>query len=344
MLDDLKYIHERDVKDVLGTVQKQTQQLSQDVQLTGNSDFSEIQNIVYAGMGSSALAAELATSLVTVSVPFEIVRNYTLPAYVTNKTLVIAASYSGNTEEVISVLEQARSAGAQIAVITNGGQLKDTASSNQYLLGVLPDATLPRFGLFANVRALLQVLVTAQCVSAEVTARLADSVPNIDAVIQSWLPMVPAAKNQAKQIALESLGKSVVVYSGPALAAAARRWKIAYNENAKQVAWTGQIPEYNHNEFIGWTKQPVNKPYFVVELRSNLEHDRVQKRFEISERLLSGMRPAPEIIEVPGTTILDQLLWASVLGDFVSIYAALASGVNPAAGTIVDTLKEQLAG
>ncbi len=102
------------------------------------------------------------------------------------------------------------------------------------------------------------------------------------------------------------------------------------------------MPEFNHNEFLGWTKQPVNKPYAVVELRSNLEHKRTQKRFVVTERLLSGMRPAPIVVEAAGETGLEQLLWASVLGDFVTIYTALLNGVNPTPVDLVEKFKKQM--
>jgi glucose/mannose-6-phosphate isomerase len=125
---------------------------------------------------------------------------------------------------------------------------------------------------------------------------------------------------------------------------AAYKWKISFNENAKQVAWTGQYPEFNHNEFIGWSKQPVDKPYAVIDLRSKLEHKRIQKRFEVSERLLSGMRPSPIVVNAEGSTVLEHLLWTVALGDFVTLYTALLNGVNPAPVDLVETFKKSLDG
>jgi glucose/mannose-6-phosphate isomerase len=123
---------------------------------------------------------------------------------------------------------------------------------------------------------------------------------------------------------------------------AAYKWKIGANENAKQVAWCGQIPEFNHNEFIGWSSHPVDKPYAVVDLRSNLEHPRVQKRFEVTERLLSGKRPAPHIVTVQGENILEELLWALAYGDFVTLYLAFLNGVDPAPVDLVEKFKKEL--
>ena len=161
--------------------------------------------------------------------------------------------------------------------------------------------------------------------------------------IGSWQPEIPTKDNPAKQLALELIGKSVVVYSGPKLFPAANKFKICLNENAKNVAWVNQYPEFNHNEFIGWSSHPVDKPYAVVEFRSNLENERTQKRFEISERLLSGKRPAPEVIKPEGGSLIQQLLWASNFGDFVSLYVAICNGINPTPVALVEKLKELLA-
>jgi glucose/mannose-6-phosphate isomerase len=127
------------------------------------------------------------------------------------------------------------------------------------------------------------------------------------------------------------------------MSAAAYKWKININENAKQIAWLDQFPEFNHNEFLGWTKQPVDKPYAVIDLRSQLEHLRVQQRFELSQKLLSGMRPAPIVVQAEGDNLLAQLLWLINLGNFVSIYLSLLNGLNPTPVEMIQRLKTALA-
>src|SRR5215469_1904525 len=118
MLDDLKMIHERDAQDALGIAEKEPLQLLQDYPLEGNTSFQAVYNVVYTGMGGSALAALLIPTWPSLGEPFEVVRGYDLPPYVDHQTLVIAASYSGNTEETLSALAQAEEKGAQIAVIS----------------------------------------------------------------------------------------------------------------------------------------------------------------------------------------------------------------------------------
>jgi glucose/mannose-6-phosphate isomerase len=342
VLDDLKMIHERDAADTLGIAEKQWQQLELNFTVETYPGFRP-HNIVYAGMGGSALAALVATTWPGFVVPFEIVRQYDIPAYVGEQTLFIAASYSGNTEETLSALEQAEARGAKILVIAGGGKLHEIATTKGYPLAVLPKTEQPRYAVLANLAALLALIE-----SYEVTAvsnyrpELAEAATYLRGATAQWRPDVPTAQNAAKQLAQEMIGKSVVVYGGPKLWPAAYKWKISFNENAKQVAWTGTVPEFNHNEFIGWSKQPHDKPYAVVDLRSSLEHERVQKRFEVTERLLSGMRPAPHVVQAEGTSLLEQLLWTIAFGDFVTLYTALLNGLNPAPVELVEKFKKEM--
>jgi glucose/mannose-6-phosphate isomerase len=174
------------------------------------------------------------------------------------------------------------------------------------------------------------------------SATLAATADFLQSEVKSWLPTVPTKENVAKQIAQECMGKSLVVYASTRLGSAAYRWKMTANESAKQVAWWNVFPEFNHNEFAGWSGQPEQKPYAVIELRSNLDHPRVQKRFEVTEQLLSGKRPVPMVVKVAGETIFEQLLWAVVLGDFVGTYVAILGGTNPAPLAIVDKFKQAM--
>ncbi len=342
MLDDLKYIHERDAQDALGIAEKQWQQLGQDYALHWQPN-AEIRNIVFGGMGGSALSALVSTSWPGYRVPFEIVRGYDLPTYVSPSTLFIASSYSGNTEETISLLEQAEERQAQIVIIADGGKLGEIASAKKLPFELLPSGSQPRYGILYSLKALVTILERAGFVNtenAETTLKAAASF--LQSSVQAWRPDVPTSNNRAKQLALEVIGKAPVIYAGPKLFPAAYKWKISFNENAKNIAWCNQYSEFNHNEMLGWTSHPVDKPYAVIELRSQLEHQRIQKRFEISDQLLSGKWPTPQIVNVEGKTLLEQLLWAVVLGDFVSLYTALLNGLNPTPVDLIEKFKQTL--
>jgi glucose/mannose-6-phosphate isomerase len=344
MLDDLKLIHERDPRDTLGIAERQAEQLVEDMQPKPAFQPKTITRVVYGGMGGSALAALYMGSWPKLNLPFEVVRNYDIPSYVDENTLFIASSNSGNTEETISAIGQAAEQNAQIVVITTGGKLQEIAEANNYPLIVMPKAEQPRYAVFYNLKALIVFLEQAGLLldADKIKKEMEDASIYLREAAKGWSATVPTVDNQAKKIALEVIGKSVVVYAGPKFAPAAYKWKISFNENAKHIAWTNQYPEFNHNEFIGWSKQPVDKPYAVIDLRSNFEHPRVQKRFEVSERLLSGMRPSPIIVRAEGDDILKQLLWVTMLGDFVTLYTAILDGINPAPVDLVEKFKQVL--
>lgn len=343
MLDDLKMIHERDAQDALGVAEKQWQQLHHDFAVQLPEDWNgAISNVVLAGMGGSALPAVYMQAWPGLSVPFGIVRDYELPSYVGSGTLCIVSSYSGNTEETLSALDDAERRGLKIVVFAAGGALMAAAQEKGYPLYSIPGGIQPRMSSFYFIAAQVQLFAALGLVPAESVGELHAAADWLEAHTAGWRPDVATAQNPAKQLALELVGKSVVVYSGPKLHAAANKWKIGTNENAKNIAWLYQYPEFNHNEFIGWSSHPVDKPYGVVEIRSNLEHPRVQKRFEVSQRLLSGMRPSPHVVEPQGDSLLQQLLWASNFGDFTSLYLALLNGINPTPVDLVEKFKLEL--
>lgn len=341
MLDDLKYIHSKDKEDALGVVGSQWKQLQHDFGVRYKPS-ATITNVVLGGMGGSALYAVFLQSWPGLLVPFEIIRNYTLPRYVDKHTLFIASSYSGNTEETLSALDEAEKQGAQIVVFAAGGKLAERAKKARYPLFEIPGGIQPRMSSFYFLSGVVQLLESLGLIPAGSLQDLRNAGEWVSKQTHTWVSTVPTAKNPAKRLALELMGKSVVVYSGPKLFPAANKWKICMNENAKNVAWCNQLPEFNHNEFIGWSSHPHNKPYAVIDLRSNLEHPRVQKRFAVTERLLSGKRPSPEVVEVQGETLIQQLLWAANFGDFTSLYLALLNGLDPTPVALVEKFKVEL--
>ena len=341
-IDDLKYIHQKDSQDALGIAEKQWTQLEHVFDIP-KLDFP-VDNIVFTGMGGSALAAKLSLTWPGYSVPFEIVRGYNLPKYVGANTLVIAASYSGNTEETLSALAEAEAAGCHIICMSSGGKLADLAREKGHTYVGLPQASQPRFAVLYGFKALVTVLERAGFVkesSAEKEIHQASKF--LRSHLESWSPVHPATTNSAKKLALDIIGLSPVVYAGPLLAPAAYKWKISFNENAKNVAWWNELPEFNHNEFMGWASHPIDKPYAVIDLRSTFEHPRVQKRFDLTAKLLSGRRPAPNTVQAVGETILEQLLYTVVMGDFVSLYMALLNGINPTPVELIEKFKVELA-
>lgn len=343
MLDDLKIIHKRDKSDALGVAAKQWQQLKHDFSKVPAVDRGEFANIVLAGMGGSALAAALAERIYALPKPFKIVRDYDVPEYVGADTLFIASSYSGNTEETLAALERAEAKGAAVVVIAAGGKLATIAKAKGYPLYGLPKGMQPRMAVFYNFAALTQALVSNGLLAMETVAELHDAADWLGTKQGNWLPDIATTKNEAKQIAQDCIGLSTVIYAGPLLSAAAYKWKINFNENAKNVAWCNQFSEFNHNEMSGWLSHPVDKPYKLICLRSSFDNGQIAKRFDVSDKLLSGRWPHPTEVTAVGDTRLRQVIWTVLLGDFVSIYTAILNNVDIMSVELQEKLKQELA-
>jgi len=150
------------------------------------------------------------------------------------------------------------------------------------------------------------------------------------------------AENPAKQLAEAFKGHPIVIYGGPTLALPAMKWKIDLNENAKSLAFYNYLPEFNHNEFLGWG-HPEKSGLRVVELQSTLDHPQIQKRFTATNRLLAGMMPDPIVVTAQGKTRLEQMLWTVLLGDYASAYLAFLNQVDPTPVPLIEKLKRELA-
>lgn len=346
ILDNANLIEQRDPAGALKIIASQYQQAAFDaVVMNKEHDNRPITSVVVTGMGGSALAALIVKVLLQkeLAVPFDIIRGYDLPGYVNRNTLVIASSYSGNTEETLSSLEQARSKDAQIAILASGGQLIDVASEAAIAHVALPAGAQPRMAMIYNLNALFALLVNFDVVSTTWLQELDVLSGWLQQESAQWLPTVPTEQNYAKQLALSIIGKSPIFYGSPLTAPLAYKWKISWNETAKNVAFWNEYPEFNHNEFMGWASHPVEKPFSVIDILSPLDTPRVRQRFELSNRLLSGKRPHAETLELKGDSLLAQLLWGAILADFSSAYGAILNQVDPTPVVLIEKLKQELA-
>ena len=345
MLDDLNVISQRDPQDALGIAATQWEQAVYEATVQqGSHDNRELTRVVVSGMGGSAVAAGLVQVWLAkqLKVPFEIIRGYDLPEYTDKNTLVITCSYSGNTEETISCLAQARKRSAQIGVLASGGKLIDVAKKNSIAYVAVPGGQRSRMSTLYMMRGLTTLLVEFGIVAGSTQNELAQTSEWLKKESSAWVPTISTAKNEAKQLALLAVGKTPVFYGGALTAPLAYKWKLGWNKNAKNMAFNNQYPEFNHNEFMGWASHPVEKPFAVFDLISKLEHPQILKRFKMSDKLLSGKRPKAQVVKLRGETLLQQLLWGCILADFASIYAAILNGVNPTPVDLIEKLKKEL--
>jgi glucose/mannose-6-phosphate isomerase len=233
--------------------------------------------------------------------------------------------------------------GAQVAIISAGGKLIEYAGMHDTAHVQLPADLQPRMAVIYNLRALVALLAHFEVVDFDVFDEIQSTTDWLESESAQWTSNITTDKNYAKQLALLAVGKTPVFYAGSLMAPVAYKWKISWNENAKNVAFWNELPEFNHNEFMGWTSHPVEKPFAVFDLVSDLEHPQILKRFEVSDRLLSGVRPKSTVVHLAGDTVIAQMLWGSILADFVSIYVAILNGVDPTPVPLIEKLKKELA-
>ena len=346
ILDNSNVISQRDPAGALAIIAKQYEQVAFEARVESpEHDDREITSVVVTGMGGSALAALMAKVVLNKELPvsFDVVRDYSLPAYVNEHTLVIASSYSGNTEETLSAIEQAKEKDAQIGVLASGGALIEKAAAQSIAHIILPAGAQPRMAMIYNLKALFTLLVHFGVVKNTWTYELERLSGWLADETSYWTPEVPTEQNYAKQLALEAIGKTPVFYGSPLTGPLAYKWKISWNETAKNTAFWNEYPEFNHNEFMGWTSHPIEKPFAVFDLLSSFDSARVRQRFELSDRLLSGKRPHATTIELQGETPIAQLLWGAILADFASVYAAILNQVDPTPVVLIERLKKELA-
>lgn len=345
MLDDVNVLKQRDPSGTLGLIARVADDTTWQPEIIApDHDGREIRNIVVCGMGGSALAADIVRTLTSswLNVPLTIVRGYDLPGYAWHNTLVIAISHSGNTEETMQCFDQALERDCQIAAIGAGGALIDHATQHSIVHVKVPKGIQPRMSTFTHMRAILRLLNHFGCIDSTLYDELGSSRDWLVEAMTQWHHEVPIHQNLAKQLAVAAVGKTPVVYGGQLTGPLAYKWKISWNENAKNTAFCNVYPEFNHNEFIGWSSHPVEKPFVVYDLISNLERTRILQRMRLSDRLLSGKRPKTTEIHLEGDTLLKQSLWACVLADYITIYVAILNGVDPQPVELVERFKLEL--
>lgn len=345
MLDDRNILKQRDPEGTLELIANLYEALVwQPEILSPEHDGRTLTRVIVAGMGGSALAAEIIRPIASreLSQSFEIVKGYDLPSYADEQTLVFTVSHSGNTEETLDCYEQARQRGCQIAIITAGGHLGEYAERDNIVHAIVPAGAQPRMSIFHHLRAMLLLLEHFGICDDTYSNEVKDASDWLRAESVRWHADVPVHDNYAKQLALLSVGKTPIIYGGPLTAPLAYKWKISWNENAKNVAFCGQYSEFSHNEFIGWSSHPIEKPFIIFDLMSNLERPRIRERMELSDRLLSGRRPKANPIELAGENYWQQALWACVLADAASSYVGVLNGVKPGPTELADRFKVEL--
>ena len=305
--------------------------------------YSKPENIIVAGMGGSAIGGELLKDWTRdkASIPIEVSREYSLPAYANKKSLVLIASYSGETEESLSTFLDATKRKCMIHCMSSGGSLLEFAEKIGVPCLRIPSGIPPRAALPYLFVPLLMSLEKLNLVPS-VSESLKEAVGILEKVSVENLPEKPAENNFSKTLALGISETVPVVYGFGVYRGVAQRFKQQFNENSKIPAKWEVFPELNHNEIMGWEEAGnLAKNFSAIFLRDKTELAAIRTRIETTKAL---MKPKAKMFEVwsQGKSTLAKMLSTILVGDFTSVYLAILRKVDPTPVKTIALLKDRM--
>ena len=299
--------------------------------------------LVVAGMGGSAIGGALARSALgdRASRPIAVTRSYELPGWTTPDTMVLCASYSGDTEETLACYEAAGAVGAARVVTTTGGRLADAAREDGVPVIPLPGGFQPRAAVGYLIVAALEVAALSGAgdgMHAEIDVAEAHT----RRLVAEWGPGGP--EDSLPKSLARGLADTVPLIAGSGLTSAvAYRWKCQINENSKLPAFAHELPELDHNELVGWSGAADLGRFSAVFLDDADLHPRARQRIELTRALVEPAAAATFVVQTQGESATERLLSLVLLGDLVSLYLAVLRGVDPGPVEVIEQPKEELA-
>ncbi len=307
-------------------------------------NYSKPQTIIVAGMGGSAIGGALLKDWARdkIDVPIEVCREYSLPAYVNEKTLVFLVSYSGETEETLSVFLDAIKRNCMTFCISSGGRLIEFSEKLKlpYLRvpsGMPPRAALPY--LFLP----MPIFLEKSGLISDVGSEISDAIRILEQVKDENSPENPLKDNFSKMLASNINGTVPIVYGFRIYRAVAQRYKQQFNENSKIPAKWEFFPELDHNEIVGWEgAKELAKCFSIIFIRDKDEPEEIRQRIKATKELIRD--ESEKIFEVwsVGKSGLAKMLSTIYVGDFTSVYLAILRGVDPTPVKTIALLKERM--
>lgn len=316
-------------------------ELAKNIKLDGN-----FKSLTVSGMGGSALPVNLIRAY-THSLfknhkdyhPFEtyINRYYSLPPEAeTENSLNLIASYSGNTEESISSLEELRKLNIPFIGLASDGKIEELCQKYNSPFVKLPipyPNYQPRMGTGYFFGVIIQILIN-QGLLPDISSDLIEKSSKFHSFMSEY-------EEKGKTLARKLVGKTPVIYASPKYKPVAMVWKIKMNENAKTPAFWNFFPELNHNEMVGFTNPQAK--FFLIMLKDQEDNPRNLKRYEATKQLLSGKGIESEIIEMDGEDVFSKMFLSISLADWTSYYLALEYNQDPTPVDMVEELKKIIA-
>lgn len=301
-----------------------------------NMPETDIQNCVITGLGGSGIGGTIVTEIISgeCPVPVTVNKDYFLPAFVRENSLVIVCSYSGNTEETLFAMEEAIRRKSKIVCITSGGKIADLAKNNSIDVILIPAGMPPRACLGYSLTQLFFIFHKLKLIGG-----------NFKAQLQSAIDLIVREEGEIKKTAMEItgflFGKTPVIYAVDGYNGVATRVRQQLNENSKMLCWHHVIPEMNHNELVGWAGG--NDQLAVLILRNKSDFSRSQARIDINKKVIE--KHTPHIYELwsKGSSMLEQSIYLIHVTDWVSCYLADKKSVDASEIDVIHHLKGALA-
>jgi glucose/mannose-6-phosphate isomerase len=306
------------------------------VPLPANKNFK---NIIFCGMGGSAIGGDILKIFVDnhSSMPFSVIRDYKLPPFAGENTLLITTSYSGNTEETLSIYKEGIKRNCILWSISSNGQLEKLSKQNNTPYLKIPGGLPPRCALgylfFPCYKMMNQLQIVPDIGEEIFTA--------IKKYVEDFSPH--SENNKALNIAKKFYDKVPVIYSDNTLYPTILRWKTQIAENSKAFSFTNVFPEMNHNEIMSWhLPEWFVRNTIPVFVSSGEEFPRVKRREQITAEIIKNVQPDILRIKAKGTTLFEKILYLVILGDWVSYYLALYNKYDPTEIKEITSLKNEL--
>lgn len=304
-----------------------------------------VKKIIIAGMGGSAIGADLVASYIQTfcPVPVFVVRDYTLPIWASTKeTLVVCSSHSGNTEETLAIFSQAQKADCQLVVITTGGELLKRAKQNSIPTLLFEHFGQPRAAVGFSFGLILSLLFRLGLI-ADQGEQISDAVSAMNMLINTIDLDCPVANNPAKRIAGQAVGRFVSVFAAEPLAPVARRWKTQINELSKSWAQFENIPEADHNTVAGiFVPENILEKVYAIFLTSTFNHPRNILRLEKTRHVMMLNGLSTDYVTFSEENVMSQMWNAVLFGDFVAYYMAAAYDMDPTPIEAIAYLKKAM--
>ena len=293
-------------------------------------------NVLILGVGGSGIGGTVVekTALLGAGIPVMTCNDYHIPEYVNENTLVIACSYSGNTEETLTALKKCQNKRAEIAAVTSGGELKRICEDNNYNHIIIPGGNPPRTCLGYSLTEQIFILVKYDILPT-------NYLDNLRAAIDLLKINNNNIINEAEGVAQKLFSKIPVIYSTDKFEPVSIRFRQQLNENSKELCWHQKFPELNHNEIVGWASGKDD--FSVVMFRNEDDYYRTQERMEFMKKVILDKGSSVTEIHSRGDSFIEKALYLIYLSDWTSLFIAEKKNVDPVEIRVIDALKDHLA-